>query len=102
MMAHADHYSPAFSAVKYRQLMKGEIPKEELWKYSSYWYKDFDAMAKKSMLRQLISKWGIMSVDMQQAFVSDSHYIQMDESGGFIQADSPEEPPIEPQNEQPV
>ena len=102
MMAHADHYSPAFSAVQYKKLLKGEIPKEELWKYSSYWYKDFDGMAKKTMLRQLISKWGIMSVDMQQAFVSDSHYIQMDENGGFIQADSPEEPPIEPQNEQPA
>lgn len=98
MIAHADHYSPAFSAVQYKKLLKGEIPKEELWKYSSYWYKDFDGMAKKTMLRQLISKWGIMSVEMQQGFVSDSHYVQMDENGGFITPGEPETPDNPPDN----
>lgn len=37
----------------------------------TFWEKDFDAMAFKTMLRQLISKWGIMSVELQQAFESD-------------------------------
>lgn len=39
----------------------------------TFWKKDFDGMAYKTMLRQLISKWGIMSVDltMQKALESD-------------------------------
>lgn len=56
MLAHADKYSAAFSAAKYEQLMSGKIPQSEAWKYSSFWYKDFDGMAYKTMLRQLISK----------------------------------------------
>ena len=40
-------------------------------KYSSFWYKDFDGMAKKTMLRQLISKWGIMSIEMATAYEND-------------------------------
>lgn len=47
---------------------KGEIPEQDLWKYSSFWYKDFDSMACKTMLRQLISKWGIMSIEVQEAY----------------------------------
>lgn len=71
MMAHADKYSMAFSAAKYRDLMAGKIPQSEMWKYSSFWYKDFDGMAYKTMLRQLISKWGIMSIDLQTALKND-------------------------------
>lgn len=99
MLAHADKYSPAFSAVAYKKIQNGEVPDSEMWRYSSYWYKDFDGMAKKTMLRQLISKWGIMSVDMQQGFVSDSKFIQMDDNGAFIETpetpDVPEETPPE-------
>lgn len=71
MIKHADTYSPAFSATNYTKIINGEIKSEDLWKYSSYWYKDFDGMAYKTLLRQLISKWGIMSIDMQRAFEID-------------------------------
>ena len=37
-------------------------------------------MAKKTMLRQLISKWGVMSVEMQNAFEADTHAINSDGS----------------------
>lgn len=37
----------------------------------TFWEKDFDAMAYKTMLRQLISKWGIMSIELQTAFEQD-------------------------------
>jgi recombination protein RecT len=40
-------------------------------KKDSFWSKDFDSMAIKTMLRQLISKWGIMSTDMQTALAAD-------------------------------
>lgn len=71
MLSHADKYSKAFSREAYTKLLDGQIPDKDLWKYSSFWYKDFDAMAKKTMLRQLIGKWGVMSVDMQNAFNRD-------------------------------
>lgn len=40
----------------------------------TFWAKDFDAMAYKTMIRQLISKWGIMSIDMQKAYESENDY----------------------------
>ena len=42
----------------------------------TYWEKDFDGMAYKTMLRQLISKWGIMSTDMQEAYTKDQAVIE--------------------------
>lgn len=71
MEKHADTYSKAFSLEKYRLLQTGKIPQNDLWKYSSFWYKSFDDMAFKTMLRQLISKWGIMSIELQKAFEAD-------------------------------
>lgn len=68
MLIHADRYSPAFSKVAMEKLEKGEIPNNELWKYSSFWYKNFDDMAKKTLLRHLISRWGVMSTELQEAF----------------------------------
>ena len=50
----------------------------------TFWEKDFDAMAYKTMLRQLISKWGIMSVDMQTAYESDMAVINEDGSKDFV------------------
>ena len=75
MMAHADKYSPAFSAESYQKLLDGEIPEKDMWKYSSFWYRNFDDMACKTMLRQLISRWGVMSIEMQQALSIDEHII---------------------------
>lgn len=58
MEAHAEKYSMGYKAHK----------------GYTFWEKDFDGMAFKTMLRQLISKWGIMSIDMQNAFASDNTY----------------------------
>ena len=68
---HADKYSKAYSLESDKLLKSGKIPSGEMWKYSSFWYSDFDGMAKKTVLRQLLSKWGSMSVDMQVAFEED-------------------------------
>lgn len=84
MMAHADKYSQAFSAAAYKKLLNGEIPQDELWKYSSFWYKDFDGMAKKTMLRQLISKWGIMTAEMTTAYERDGHVMMPDSTGSGL------------------
>lgn len=78
MLIHADKYSPAFSADAYQKILNGEIADKDMWKYSSFWYKNFDDMAKKTMLRQLISKWGVMSTELQNAFEKDSFAIEVD------------------------
>ena len=54
----------------------------------TFWEKDFDSMAYKTMLRQLISKWGIMSVDMQNAYESDMAYIKEDGSKEYLDNES--------------
>lgn len=87
MLLHADKYSSAFSKEKFEKLQKGEIPQNELWKYSSFWYKDFDEMAKKTMIRQLISKWGIMSVEFQKAYENDSAVLDKDGKAEFVTDD---------------
>ena len=94
MMAHADKYSMAFSAEKYQDLLDGKIPQSEMWKYSSFWYKDFDGMAYKTMLRQLISKWGIMSIEMQKAMDGDMGAINEDGSVDYVD-NSPEFTPAD-------
>lgn len=71
MLDHANTYSQAFDKDIYKKLMNNEIPQNEMWRYSSFWYKSFDEMAKKTIIRQLLSKWGIMSVEMQQAYDND-------------------------------
>lgn len=105
MLAHADRYSQAFSKdgfeytiksgknkgekrkkVSFADFEAGKYPKDDEWMYSSFWYKDFDGMACKTMLRQLISKWGIMSIEMQNAYEADMAVIQ--EDGGKRYPDS--------------
>ena len=97
MLSHADKYSQAFhlnavesdnkkrQRVSYDDYLSGKYPKEDEWKYSSFWYKDFDAMAMKTMIRQLISKWGIMSIDLQTAIDKDMAVIQEDGSAEYVE-----------------
>lgn len=92
MERHADKYSQAFSLEAYNKLQKGEIPKAELWKYSSFWYKDFDEMALKTMLRQLLSKYGIMSEEMQTAYINDQSVV-VDNTPNYIESEAIEMKP---------
>ena len=96
MLAHADRYSQAFNKESYKKILEGKIPQEDMWKYSSYWYKDFDGMAFKTMLRQLISKWGIMSIEMQRAYDNDMASIQDDGQPYYIENDSEQNQDQEP------
>lgn len=58
---------------------------------SSLWKSDFDKMAYKTMLRQLISKYGPMSVDMERAYVGDQSVV--DDNGNPAYIDNvPDEP----------
>lgn len=116
MLAHAEKYSQAFKrnggAKSLELLEQGKIPEKEMWKYSSFWFKDFDGMAMKTMLRQLISKWGIMSIDLQTAVDKDMAVIHEDGSAEYVENEQEEENvvaeqelnevPKEPQNAEPV
>lgn len=57
----------------------------------TFWEKDFDGMAYKTMLRQLISKWGIMSIDMQQAVEKDMSTINTDGTYEYVENEDIEE-----------
>ena len=76
MEAHALRYSHGYKAKK----------------GYTFWEKDFDAMAYKTMLRQLISKWGIMSIELQNAFEQDSVIEQYDDN--LLGTDVPELAPV--------
>lgn len=62
----------------------------------TFWEKDFDGMAYKTMLRQLISKWGIMSIEMQDVYSKDMAVINEDGTPEYIDGTSTD---IEPQTE---
>lgn len=101
MMTHADKFSPAFSKdattvkvkgveknkVSFADFEAGNYDPKDAWMYSSFWYKNFDGMAYKTMLRQLISKWGIMSTEMQQAFSSDMTFENADGSRNYVETE---------------
>ncbi len=95
MLAHADRYSAAFSAATAKRIESGEIPASEMWKYSSFWYKDFDGMAMKTMLRQIIGKWGIMSSEIETAFEKDTSIATVSNSGEIFTEPTDEEQPKE-------
>ena len=73
---HARRYSEAYKW----DLAKG-------WT-SSRWSQDFDAMAKKTAIKLLLSKWGILSIDMQRAIADDQKVYDADGNG--LYADNPE------------
>lgn len=94
MLAHADRYSAAFSAygttgrypkVSYDDYVAGKYDQKDEWKYSSFWYKDFDGMACKTLLRQLISKWGVMSIDLQNAIEKDMAVINSNGTAEYVE-----------------
>lgn len=68
-------------ALEYSQAYASDVKKGTNY---SFWSKDFDGMAFKTMLRQLISKWGIMSIDMQEALTKDMSVIKEDGTCDYV------------------
>lgn len=75
MLAHAKKYSQGYM----NDLRKGT--------QYTFWAKDFDGMAYKTMLRQLISKWGIMSIEMQSAIDSDMAVVHEDGAKEYVETE---------------
>ena len=88
MESHALRYSKGYAAKK----------------GYTFWEKDFDSMACKTMLRQLISKWGLMSTDLEKAYAADMGVINEDGSVTYVdteevpaEAPKTDEKPVEPE-----
>lgn len=67
-------------AKKYSQSYRYDINKG---KKSSKWTTDFEAMALKTVIKLLLSKWGILSVDMQRAIQDDQKTFDEDGNGDY-------------------
>lgn len=78
MLNHADKYSQSFSKKIYEDIKKGKIDQKDMWKYSSPWYSKFEDMGCKTVLKQLLSKYGILSIEMQEAIEKDQAVIKED------------------------
>ncbi|MBK0348199.1 recombinase RecT [Aerococcaceae bacterium zg-ZJ1578] len=62
-------------------------------KLTNVWASDYDAMAQKTVLRNMISKWGILSIEYQKGVVNDEQVLEdFDDNGNGIFKDvTPEE-----------
>ena len=106
MSAHAGKYSQTFSS------------KKDFIRESSKWTTDFDAMAKKTVLKLLLSKYAPLSVEMQQAVINDqavlnekgASYVDNDTDSGnqvedaaaeFIQEEAADNIKVESDDNQP-
>lgn len=76
MEAHALKYSNGYRADKQKKTAY------------TFWSKDFDGMAFKTLLRQLISKWGILSIDMINAYDNDMAVINEDGTKKYVDNDN--------------
>lgn len=83
---HADRYSQAYRYAK------------RVGQKDAVWVNNFDAMAKKTVLKDLISKYAPMSVEMQQAIKYDQSVILTDPETGVeevVYVDNPENIKVE-------
>lgn len=93
MEKHADQYSKAFSLKTYQDIQAGKIPQSDMWRYSSYWYSNFEGMAEKTLIKYLLSKYGILSTELIQAVDADNAVINDDGSKNYVEiADAPSAP----------
>lgn len=74
-------------AAKYSQAYRYD---KNYHKKNSKWTTDFDAMALKTVIKLLLSKWGILSVEMQRALEDDQKIF--DENGNAEYTDNPSGP----------
>ncbi len=67
------------------------------------WREDFDAMALKTVLKNMLSKWGILSIEMQKAFKDDDRQFEASENSDDVIDVTPsdyfdvEQPSVDPE-----
>nr|WP_314097986.1 recombinase RecT [uncultured Lachnoanaerobaculum sp.] len=77
-MAEVENHARKYSTAYRNDINNG--------KKGSKWTTNFDAMALKTVIKLLLSKWGILSVDMQRAITDDQK--TFDEEGGSEYGDN--------------
>lgn len=97
--AHAQTYSQSY-----------RTDKQKGWK-SSPWTTNFDAMARKTVLKRLLNTWGVLSADMAEAIQGDQSVVDKNtftyvDNGGNVQTRSdiytPEDMPALPEEQPPI
>lgn len=68
-------------AIKYSTAYQSDVKKGSKF---SFWSTNFEAMAYKTMLRQLLSKWGNLNPEMQMAIDGDMAVIHQDGTHEYI------------------
>ena len=81
-------------ATKYSKAYRRDLDKHT---YYSFWSTKFDDMAKKTMLRQLLGKWGLLTAELERAYVCDMAVVDEDFNPDYVdnKPDDPE-PPVNP------
>lgn len=67
-------------AKKYSQSYRNDLSEN---KKKSKWTTDFEAMALKTVIKLLLSKWGILSIDMQRAIQDDQKVYDEDGNASY-------------------
>lgn len=81
-------------ATKYSKAYRNDLNKRTTY---SFWTTKFDDMAKKTMLRQLLGKWGLLTAELERAYTSDMAVIDEDGNPDYVdnKPDDPE-PTVNP------
>lgn len=71
--------------------------RSDLKKHTSYsfWTTRFEEMAKKTMLRQLLGKWGLLTPELERAYISDMAVINEDGNPEYVDNKPDETEPVE-------
>jgi recombination protein RecT len=67
---------------------------------NSVWKTNFNAMAKKTVLKNTLSKWGILSIEMQNAIITDQSVINDSETMDVDYVDAGNGSPLEQMKEE--
>lgn len=73
-----------FKKTVYWSKAQVENHKKKFSKTDKIWGPEFDAMALKTVLKNMLSKWGILSIEMQNALKTDENEIREVKEGGFV------------------
>lgn len=83
MLEYANKYSKA-----YRNDQKNHTS-------YSFWTTKFDEMAKKTMLRQILGKWGLLTPELQKAYACDMAVIDEDGNPNYVDNQPDDVEPVE-------
>lgn len=88
MLSFADKYSQSFNRKTMQDIIDGKVNEKDMWKYSSPWYSQYEMMGVKTVLKNLLSKYGILSIEMQEAIEKDQAVINDEGNPVYVDNDN--------------